>query len=326
MNIISKIWEDYQRDLNLDSFRENNKLHPSIWTQDSLKKDIRRRLERIALEFFEALALKNVNIYDITFTGSLANLNWSKFSDIDLHILIDFNKVDENIELVGEYFKAKTSVWNQNHEILIKNHEVEIYIQNIEESHHSTGVYSIKNNEWLTKPEKKNAKFDKEMVKKKSESFMDQIDRAYDLFEEQKYDKSHEYSDKLKEKIKYFRQSGLESSGEYSIENITFKVLRRNGYLSLLRDLKTMSYDKMMSLNGDHTKKFKIFMKKDKKLQEYGFNRVNEEEIFQKRVKNKHNRLKKANISTGKQKPGPPYTIIPSYKRGKSSPPGFGGV
>ena len=86
--------------------------------------------------------------------------------------------------------------------ILIKNYEVEIYVQDTNEPHHSTGVYSIKNSEWIARPEKRNAKFDEEMVKKKSESLMDQIDRAHDLFDDKEYLQSYDYADKLKKKIR----------------------------------------------------------------------------------------------------------------------------
>jgi len=54
--------------------------------------------------------------------------------------------------------------------------------------------------------------------------------------------------DELKAKIKKFRQSGLESGGEYSYENLTFKLLRRNGYIEKLMGIKTSIRDKKLSL------------------------------------------------------------------------------
>ena len=318
-DIVKKMWESFSKNLNLDSFREKNELHPDFWSNFVLDEQIKTHLQEIATQFFNGLGLEDVEIQDITFTGSLANLNWSKFSDIDLHILVNFNEVDENTELVGEYFRAKSSNWNKNHKIMIKNHEVELYIQDINEPHHSTGVYSIKNGDWVTKPEKKSVKFDENLVEKKSNSFMDQIDRAYDLYDDKKYTHAHEYAVKLMEKIKKFRKSGLETGGEYSIETITFKVMRRNGYLGLLSDLKRASYDKMMSMNGEYAKKFKIFINKQENGQKTGFNALFEIEKFQQRVKRKHNRLKKLNLGyTGGQK-------LPKgiRGRGKSAPPGF---
>ena len=44
------------------------------------------------------------------------------------------------------------------------------------------------------------------------------------------------------------RQTGLDREGEYSYENITFKVLRRVGLLDKLADLETLAYDKSLSM------------------------------------------------------------------------------
>jgi hypothetical protein len=46
------------------------------------------------------------------------------------------------------------------------------------------------------------------------------------------------------------RQSGLETGGEFSVENIVFKVLRRNGMLDRLYDIKTVAYDNSVTLES----------------------------------------------------------------------------
>ena len=40
------------------------------------------------------------------------------------------------------------------------------------------------------------------------------------------------------EKLRLFRQSGLEDGGEFSTENLVFKGLRHSGYLDKLVDMK----------------------------------------------------------------------------------------
>ena len=55
--------------------------------------------------------------------------------------------------------------------------------------------------------------------------------------------------DELRKKIKKFRQSGLDSGGEYSYENLTFKLLRRNGYIEKLMGIKTSIRNKKLSLS-----------------------------------------------------------------------------
>ncbi len=70
---------------------------------------------------------------DLRFTGSLANYNWSKYSDIDLHIVVDFSKIDENTELVKDFLMRPGWRWNELHDITIYGHEVEIYVENVGE-------------------------------------------------------------------------------------------------------------------------------------------------------------------------------------------------
>ena len=151
------------------------------------------------------------------------------------------------------------------------------------------------------------------------------IERAEDEFEQKKFVDTHRAANNLIKKIKKFRQSGLEDKGEYSYENLTFKYLRNKEHMKRLFDLRDESYDKEMSLGGKFDEKFKIFVNLEQNNEDSGFNRLNELEKFQKRVKRKHTRAKKRLLRFGKQKTGKPYTKKPNYKRGKSSPPGFGG-
>ena len=67
----------------------NDTLQPDVWSKDKLNTVVSEKLMQIATKFFEDLNLKGINIDDITFTGSLANYNWTKYSDVDLHILVD---------------------------------------------------------------------------------------------------------------------------------------------------------------------------------------------------------------------------------------------
>ena len=304
----------------------NDTLQPTIWSDNKLNEQVSQKLMQIAEDFFEGLDLEGVEIDDITFTGSLANYNWTKYSDIDLHILVDFKKVDDNTDLVKEFFNAKTSLWNKMHEILVKNYEIEIYVQDTNEEHYSTGVYSIKNNEWIAEPARVEPKVNTDMVKRKIKSFIDQIERVEDEYDDKNYEDAYESAISLARKIKNFRKSGLEDMGEYSNENLAFKYLRNKEHIKTLYDVRNMSYDKMMSLDGDYAKKFNIFVSQDKKLEAKGFDRLQEEEKFQKRVKKRHSRMKRRLISLGDQRNTSPYSKKPSFKRGKSAPAGFGGA
>ena len=303
----------------------NDTLQPNFWLNNALDSKISVKLVEIATKFFEDLGLEGVDMEDVTLTGSLANYNWTKYSDIDIHLLVDFAKIDDNTKLVREYFNAKTGLWNKMHSVMVKKHEVEVYVQDINEEHHSTGVYSVSNNQWIAEPVKIEPKVNTDMVKRKITSFIDMIERVEDQYEDRKFEEAYESAISLSGKIKKFRKAGLEDKGEYSNENLTFKYLRNKEFIKTLYDIRNRSYDKMMSLDGDYAKKFKIFVSQDQAAANKGFNKLEEEEKFQKRVRRRHSRMKKALIGLGKQKNVRPYSKKPSYKRGKSAPAGYGG-
>jgi len=230
-------------------------LNPEIWERCDeeasldmcLREDVRDSLVRIAHEFFIYLGIK-VPILDITLTGSLANYNWTSESDIDLHILIDYEDVDENREFVTELLSAKKSLWNEKHDIRVKGHEVELYAQDAKESHHSTGVYSVLEDVWVRIPEKMKATIDIVGVRKKTASMMKLIDHTLNS------PNRLIAIDSIKDKIKKMRQAGLERAGELSIENLTFKILRRTGYLEKLYTIGREDFDKSLSLQQENLK------------------------------------------------------------------------
>ena len=236
--------------VDLSSFEMHDELDKDFWNQpdDNLDPEIREKLLIIANDFYNSLEVGDVEYEDVTFTGSLAAFNYSRFSDVDLHILLDFRDIDEKIDLVREYFNAMKALWNRLHDIRIKGYEVEIYVQDINDPHEAQGLYSVLTDEWLKKPALKKHDFDRDNIKKKAASLMDQIDRVEALIEEGKYEEAEKYADKLKEKIQKMRKAGLETVGAYSVENLAFKVLRRTDYLGKLSDAKRKAYDSMLSL------------------------------------------------------------------------------
>jgi hypothetical protein len=168
--------------------------------------------------------------------------------------LIDYHEVDENIELVEELLSSKKTVWNDRHNITIFGHEVELYAQNLNEPHHSTGIYSIIKNEWATKPKPTSAQIDFAAVRAKSQDLMRQIDRVTE-------DSGNESAiDALKSKIKKMRQCGLETAGEYSVENLTFKVLRNTGHIGKVYMAARRMFDDRLSLKETHESRLRTLV------------------------------------------------------------------
>ena len=234
----------------LSSFNVQENLNPQIWdlTNNQMKPQVRESLLNIANEFINYLGF-DIFVQDITMTGSLANYNWSKFSDIDLHIMFDFNEAKDQKELFAELFKLKKTLFNSTHDLKIKGYEVELYVQDTNEPHISTGIYSVLFDQWLDEPEKEEVKIDEKTLSDKVNAWTDKIDMLLSEVEEMKLVDALNILSKFKDRLKEYRNSGLENEGEYSYENLVFKFLRRNGYIQKLFDFQNELVDRKLSLN-----------------------------------------------------------------------------
>jgi hypothetical protein len=228
----------------LDSFSVKDTLNPKVWENPKnpdksvMIPKIRETLLRIAEKFIEYLG-EDVFVEDIVLTGSLANYNWSEFSDFDLHVLVDLKQYEDDTDLYKELFNLKKQVFNDKHNIRIYGYDVEVYSQDVEEEHYSSGVYSVMNNEWVSEPEKFKSNVDKTILEKKIKNWTEKIDSA---IEEEKD------LEKIKTKLKDYRKSGLEKDGELSYENLVFKFLRRSGHIQKLFDTANKELDKELSI------------------------------------------------------------------------------
>ena len=234
----------------LDSFQIKDTLNQDIWIKDTLNPKVSSKLIQIAKDFFNDLNLPStVKIRDIIFTGSLANFNWSKYSDIDLHIVLDFNQFDAEPKFVEDYFYAQKSIWNQEHDINVFNFPVELYVQDTNAKLIATAVYSILHDKWLKKPNRKAFELDKSAIKDKADKIIYQLRDVKQDYQDKQYQSVVDKVTKIKNKIKQMRNAGLEKGGEFSLENLVFKTLRRTPFMDILDSFKAKSYDKLMSVS-----------------------------------------------------------------------------
>ena len=195
----------------LKSFEPQNELNPKVWEgnkkEPKLKPEIRERLLEIAYEFIDFIGVDMV-VDDVVMTGSLANYNWSKYSDVDLHILVDFKQFSEKeLPLYEELFRLKKTLYNDKHNITIFGYDVELYVQDTSEPHTSSGEYSVLMDEWITKPKKEDIEIDTTSIKNKSEEWMKMID---DVINDAEDEDSLETSKEIINKFKDKKQDNLE--------------------------------------------------------------------------------------------------------------------
>ena len=209
-------------ELSIKPIAFNDTLNPELWDGDNLKTQIRYKLLLIAKHFAEFLKVKKLNLKDITISGSNASYGYSEYSDIDLHLVVDINDPD-----IAELYNAKKNQYNFKYNIKIKGIDVELYVQDSKQPHHSAGIYSIMNDKWISMPKHQAPTVSETEVKNKARNYAGRINQALK-------------SDNLKnaeetmENIRRLRQAGLDDGGEYSVENLAFKLLRARGQIEKL--------------------------------------------------------------------------------------------
>ena len=247
-----KLSEVKASDINMSPFKPKSELNPKLWVNGKINSRVRVRLLDIADDFMDELAIGDIKPEDIVLTGSLSNYNWSKYSDIDLHIVIDFSKVyPGKKDFVEDYFKTKREAWTESHgELKIYGYPVEVSVEDSKNPAMSTGVYSIVKNEWIVEPDDfDNAELNSAYIRKHSAKLMTKIDAMLSDYNNRKgLDNLDSKAYNLFMNLRRQRQESLSTSGEMGSGNIIYKILKHSGYLDKLWDVINGAFDRSMSM------------------------------------------------------------------------------
>ena len=224
-----------------DAVKFHNKLNPKLWdSSEHIKPEIRDQLLLIAEDFAQSLGVKDLQLVDITISGSNAAYTYTKHSDIDLHLIVDIPELND--EVYRELFTAKKTIYNSEHSIKIKGIDVELYVEPLGERPVSQGIYSLLNQDWIVVPKRRRATIDDMSVLAKYEDLKDRIKQA---IKSKSFD---EMNNLLQHKIRGLRQASLEQHGEFGPENLAFKMLRSQGMIDQLRHARAEAKSKELSL------------------------------------------------------------------------------
>jgi hypothetical protein len=231
-----------------DAVKFNDQLNPRLFGPDErLRPEVREQLMAIAEDFQQFLGIKDLELKDITVSGSNAAYTYTPHSDIDLHLVVDLPEADAS-EVYRELFDAKKYAYNDQHNIKIGGYDVELYVQDANKTHHSQGIYSVLNNDWVAVPKRRRPDVDDISVKSK---FEDLGHRIEDTIATGDYEKISALADK----IKTYRQAGLDAHGEFGAENLAFKILRKQGLIEKLYAARNAAKDQLLSLDERRKKK-----------------------------------------------------------------------
>jgi hypothetical protein len=221
----------------------HDELNPKIWDGDRLQNEVRTKLTIIAHTWAAFANIPPEAIVDIILVGGNANYNYTPYSDIDLHLVVDIKKLPDCPELLDDYLKDKKQLWGMIHDIKIRDHDVELYAQDKNTEYtKGQGVYSIKRGVWIVRPEKQQVDLDDPILTAKVDQYIQKIDT---LISSNADDSAF---DEMKSKFREMRAAALKQGGEFSLENLVFKELRNQGHLDRMTQYILSRQDKQLSL------------------------------------------------------------------------------
>lgn len=243
------------KDFVKDNVAYHDHLNPQIWDGDKLRPEVAKRILQITKIFVHYLEIPNFRVNDVVISGSMANYNYTKYSDVDIHVVTNYEDLECD-DLAEAFYRAKKKIWNDNHDIMIYSHEAELYVEDAKNPPVSGGIYSVLKDNWLSVPEYEPPRINDRAINLKVKDLIKQIDVAVDQADDP------EDIDRLRTKIRKMRESGLSSGGEFSTENLAFKILRNLGYLEKLSKSYHHQQDINLSLNeSDESHKAREYSK-----------------------------------------------------------------
>lgn len=229
-----------------DAVKFHDKLNPDLWINSKLDPEVRDQLLIIANDFVTSLGLNDLQIKDVTVSGSNAAYSYTPHSDLDLHVLVDMAKL-RNDEVYRELFTAKKTLYNDSHDITVHGVPVELYVQDVNEPVKSLGEYSVLHDKWIRIPKKQRANFDQAATKAKFDNLAEIVELALDTTDLERVEKAIAT-------IKRYRKAGLDKAGEFGPENLAFKAIRKQGGIQDLYDLRDQLRSEKLSIEEAATR------------------------------------------------------------------------
>ena len=229
----------------LKEYQTHSELNPAIWEAGELRPGLQEGFMKIANKFYEFLEI-DTTLLDVILIGSNANYNWTKYSDIDLHVVINYMEVGDNLHMTKNYLHLKKAIWNHNYPLKYKGINIELYAQDMNENlHSSVGIYSVAHNKWINRPKADLISIDDSLIEMKAQPFIWEIENL-----KENNPNLEKRIHEILLRLRKLRQSGLEAEGEYSVENLAFKYLRNKGLIDRLKELLHLNAMKQMTLEN----------------------------------------------------------------------------
>ncbi len=219
-------------------FEQHDSLNPLLWNGDELRSEVNLALLKIAKDFIEYIGVP-FKVSDLVLTGSQLGYFYTRHSDLDLHIVVDFGTVDCDRE-AAELFDTKRLLYKKQYDISIRGVPVEVYVEDLNYPAVSA-TYSLGKKSWVTRPPATPEKIDVKEIERMSTVWQTVIDhtlKTNDL----------ETARNTIKMLRNYRKLGLKHSGELGIENLVYKTLRNSKIIERLMKMIGDLHDQGLSI------------------------------------------------------------------------------
>lgn len=214
-------------DILVEAIEIHDELNPKIWNGDQLDPDVRSKVLEIVEEFKEYVEVP-MEVVDVHILGSNASYNYTQYSDLDVHIVVNFEMMGDCSEILQAYYDTERSSFNDKYDISIHGVNVEMYVEDVKANTVSNGIYSVYKDEWIKYPQRLDKIPDIDLDPELSETIANireilngnDLDAVKDLINE----------------LYLMRKNSLATDGEYGKGNQIFKEIRNQGLLDELKD------------------------------------------------------------------------------------------
>lgn len=221
--------------------RYSPKLNPLLFSDGELKPEIRKKILQIVDAFLEYTQV-SINIIDVRLVGSNASYNYNEYSDLDIHIVTDLSQISDPETIARLYFDSIKKNFKDSYDIKIKGIEVELYVEDINTTSITNGIYSVTQSRWIKEPVQSVDPTSEEIASAEQieDNIFDSIERAESVEELQT----------ILDNIYLMRKDSLSTVGETGAGNLAFKSLRNKGVLDKIKDVLRDAASKELSLES----------------------------------------------------------------------------
>lgn len=218
-------------------------LNPKLWDGEELRPEVKEAIDSIVDQFILELGENEipVKVLDARIVGSNASFNYTENSDIDVHLVVNTTESSCDFDVLTLLYNFFKKSFNDKYDISIHGIPVEMYIEDVNSSAISNGIYSVFKEEWIKFPEP-------------IEVPDIDITDAFAPFEE-RYNEIINSNDltgaeELIDDLYLLRKDSISVDGEYGEGNLVFKEFRNRGYLDNLKQMMADLTSKELSLEN----------------------------------------------------------------------------